>query len=350
MSALLLSIGLLGLQSLAASPPDTPEPAPVEVSAWPGDLSQGLALLDERLQAGEPEALLQLADQLALAARTLEPDEARAARVLYDTGLARAQVGSLEGALADLHSAAGLAGPGRVRELALYAAGTALLERAELLRQEVPEVAEALGLPAPPQTEDEGGPDALAVARQSYMRARTSLCERLAVDWRDEDTRANLELVTRRLRELQEIEQQREQQEQQQEQQNPNPEDEPEQSDPQDSQDQQSEPNSDPQDQEQQEPQQDPQDQEQPEPEDESQPEQDPDEQSGQDENQPESEPEPEPGEEQPQPQPEQLEERVLSSEEVQRLLDQLAEIEEQAQAVRARLLQRKRKPVEKDW
>jgi len=43
-------------------------------------------------------------------------------------------------------------------------------------------------------------------------------------------------------------------------------------------------------------------------------------------------------------------EERVLSREEVQRLLDQLQEIEEQARAVRALLRERRRIPVEKDW
>jgi hypothetical protein len=40
----------------------------------------------------------------------------------------------------------------------------------------------------------------------------------------------------------------------------------------------------------------------------------------------------------------------VLSREEVQRLLDQLSEIEEEAQAVRARLRERRRRPVDKDW
>jgi len=65
---------------------------------------------------------------------------------------------------------------------------------------------------------------------QADMRvAKEHLVERLRADWRDEDTRANLEWIQRRLAELEEIERQREeqQQEQQDQEQDPNQEGEP---------------------------------------------------------------------------------------------------------------------------
>ena len=40
----------------------------------------------------------------------------------------------------------------------------------------------------------------------------------------------------------------------------------------------------------------------------------------------------------------------MMSREEIQRLLDQLAEIEEEAQRVQAALTKKRRVPVEKDW
>ena len=51
-----------------------------------------------------------------------------------------------------------------------------------------------------------------------------------------------------------------------------------------------------------------------------------------------------------PTPVPEPQEERLMSREELQRLLDQLAEIEEEALRVQQALTQKRRVPVEKDW
>jgi hypothetical protein len=278
-----------------------------------------------------------LCEGLGRAVRQGEVEPARAARVLHDLGLSRAQVDDLEGAMADLRAAAGAAGPGEVRRSALYAAGTARLLRAEVLRCAVPEIAAALGLPEPQAAPDEAGPDALEIARAAYQSARADLLERLRVDARHEDTRANLELVTRRLRELERLQQEREQQEQQQQQQ---PQEQQEQQDPQQKEQQPQEQQPDPQDQPPQDTQQGQQDEPQDEPE----------------ESPAEPEEAPAPPEEQAQePQPQeaqegQVEERVLSREEVQRLLDQLAEIEEEGRAVRERLRERRRKPVDKDW
>lgn len=330
-------------QAVEAAPTEASEPAP-----WTAPLADGLAELRVAADARDRDAVLELAARLGRSARELERDPARAARVLHDSGLARAEVDDLFGALADLRAAAGLAGPGAVRESALYAAGTARLQRAELLRLAVPEIAEAQGLPAPEASEDEAAPDPLEVARQAYLDARADLLERLRLDARHADTRANLELVTRRLRELDQIERERqeeqqdEQQQQQQDQQDP-PED--QQQDQQPSEDQEQ------QEQEQQDPSEDQQDQQEQESEEQEQDEEQPQEQPPEGESE-EDQPQ---DEEQQEAQPEQaaegeLEERVLSKEEVQRLLDQLAEIEAEAEAVRARLRDRKRKPVEKDW
>jgi flagellar biosynthesis GTPase FlhF len=331
-------------QTPQAGVPPPVEPAAPAVAApapepWTGTLSQGLAEL-RAVEANAREDVLALAARIGLAARAPGVEPARAARVLHDLGLARAAVDDLGGALGELRAAAGAAGPGAVRESALYAAGTARLLRAEDLRLAVPEIAEALGLPEPPATE-EGGPDALDVARQAYLDARADLLERLRVDARHADTRANLELATRRLRELERIQQEREQQEQEQEQ-----EQKPEQDPQQEPQDQPQDQEQEPEDSEQQPEEQPPQEQEGEEQEDEQPPEETPPEPQ-------DAESEPDEQESQPQPQDSQegeIEERVLSREEVQRLLDQLSEIEEEAKAVRARLIQRRRKPVDKDW
>lgn len=346
---MIVALALLAVLQAPVPAPNAAAPVPAQAPApqpWTGALSQGLAELRSALEANDREDTLELAGRLGLAARASDVEPARAARVLHDLGLARAAVDDLSGALSDLRAAAGAAGPGTVRESALYAAGTARLLRAEALRRAVPEVARSLGLPEPPVAEAQGGPDALDVARRAYLDARADLLERLRVDARHADTRANLELVTRRLRELERIEREREQQEQEQQQ------------DPQEQQ-------QDPQQEQQQDPQQDPQDPQDSQQEPEQDPESSEQQQKNEDPEQAEPKPEETPSdpedaqsqeseqETEPQPQPEQegeIEERLLSREEVQRLLDQLAEIEEEAQAVRARLRERRRKPVDKDW
>ena len=249
--------GLLTPQSpQPAAPAQAPAPAVEEATAeapapepWTGTLSQGLAELRGAVDAHERAQVLELAARIGLAARAQGVEPARAARVLHDLGLARAAVDDLGGALTELRAAAGAAGPGAVRESALYAAGTARLLRAEALRQAVPEIAKGLGLPEPPAPAEEGAPDALDVARQAYLDARADLLERLRVDAGHADTRANLELVTRRLRELQKIQDEREQQSQEQQQQQ--------------QQDQQQDPGQQPQDQPQEQPPENPEDSEQ---------------------------------------------------------------------------------------
>lgn len=247
----------------------------------------------------------------------------------------------------EYQAARALAGPGELRESAVYNMGVGLLEEAEGVRLEIPEVRQKLGLqplpptqpqvpPAMPGQGDDEPPDPIEVARGFYLGAREHFVERLRLDWRDEDTRANVELIQRRLKELDEIEQQREEQQQ----------DEPQdQQSSDDSQDQDSEPSEDS------DQQQDPSQEEPRENEDEGRPEEDePSEEPEEPEEaeQPE-EPQDEGERDAPKPPPE-PEERLLTREEAQRLLERLEELEEEAEKIRLQLRDNRKVPVKRDW
>ncbi|HEX6885563.1 MAG TPA: VWA domain-containing protein [Planctomycetota bacterium] len=316
----------------------------------------------------------------AHAARELDAAEAAARAVLDQAGplalperdLARAHfaLGLVQATRALEHPEAGeparaearaafaaaraLAGPGELRNDATYDLGALELLRAEEVRATLPELG---GNPAPPAAlpgapgPDAGPPaDPLEEARALYQAARGWLVERLRLDWRDEDTRANLELVQRRLKELDQIEQQREQQEQeqQQEQQQDQQGQDPESKD-QESKDQQdpSEQEGDPQEGEPDKG--DPEKKEPGEGEPEEQPPQDPSEQQAP-EQPPETPEEGAPEEQQAPPPPGASEERVLTREEVMRLLDKLAELEEKQKALEAALRARQRAKTKRDW
>jgi hypothetical protein len=315
-------------------------PAPKPVEPYAGRLAAGraeLQALAARLGEGDDTgraALFDLASSIEASARLATEPEAERARALFDAGVARGLARDCDGAATAFFAARGLAGSSALGLDAAYDAGTFRLQRAEELRLAIPEVREKLELPplAPPAQPQQPGAageaDPIAVARQAYLAAREPLVERLRADWRDVDTRANLELAARRLRELDQIERQRreEQQEQQQQQQDqdqkPDPDRDQQKSD--DAKDERQESDGEkPQDQQQEEPDEKPQDR--------PPQEEEPDEKES------------EPGEAEP-------EERVLSKEEVLRLLDQLAEIEKQAEEVRAALRERRRTPVKRDW
>src|SRR5690606_24191728 len=119
-----------------------------------------------------------------------------------------------------------LAGPGALRLDATYDLGSLFLAAGEEQRAKLPEISgQPAQPPPPPPVAAPGGaapqapPDPLQLARAAYLAARERLVERLRMDWRDPDTQANVELVQRRLRELDEIERQREQEKKEQEQQ-----------------------------------------------------------------------------------------------------------------------------------
>lgn len=299
--------------------------------------------------AEEHPAALETAQALLASPAFAAADEPARGVALYTIGVAQHRADAPDAALGAFLEARDLAGPGTARLAAMYNLGTILLEQAEVVRATIPELAGpgAPGAAAPlatqpapapgsPAAPDEPPPDPLQVARAGYLGAREALLDRLRTDAADGDTRANLELIVRRLRELDELEQQREEQEQEQQEQEQDSEDqEPsedseDESSGEDSEDQQSE--------ESEEQESDPQDQEQEEPSEEEQPPED----GSEDE---ESE-----GESEEQPSPEEAEEELMSSEEIQRLMDRLREIEEQARAVQAMLRRREQVPVEKDW
>ena len=387
--------------------------AEIEPEVWDGSTAQGIAELRARAEREDfagaqalglgllaPTRFLRwrrdlgaraewsapLFDALEPAAAALGlagPSPRMRAEVHFARGLALARAADLGGAHADFERAAELGGPGDLRRAGLYAAGTVALEAAEALRLAIPEVREAMGLPplaapaagtapgvsaapaspgAPAAARTPGEPDALALARSAYESARATLVQRLRLDWRDEDTRANLEWIQRRLRELDQIESEREEAEPPEQQEEPS--EDPSESQPgEDGEPSESEDGSEPQDA--QEPGAEPEPgepaedagEEPPAPEDSTAPE-------DSDEPTPAEAPEPEDptsgaGEEQAEPPPagedagappEPLAERYLTREEMRRLLDQLEAIEAEAEAVRAGLRRRSRENVEKDW
>ena len=341
----LLLLVPLALGAQAPAPP-TPAEEEREPPRWEGTASEGVAEMARRVELGEEARALEIGEALLAPTAFLRwrrdarewsggwsewplapidplledlgwngPPEPVQAEVHYALGLAHRAAADPAAAREALGRSAALAGPGELRLDALYNGGALTLELAEVMRLRIPEVAEAEGLspaagaapPSPPGGGAPGAapeePDPLDVATALYLAARDELALRLRADWRDRATRVNLEWIGRRLDELEEIRRQREQQQQDQQQ---------------DEQDQQ--------DQEQ-------QDQEQ-------QDQQDPDEQQ-------ETEPS---GSEPPQEGDEQQEERLLTREEVMRLLDLLEEIEKEGEALRARLQQQRRVPVERDW
>lgn len=199
------------------------------------------------------------------------------------------------------------AGYGEIRGAAIYNLGTLRLRKGEVQRAEIPEISGVPPLPPTPGAEEP--PDPLKEARRHYKAARRHFVERLRYDWQDADTRANVELVIRRLRELDEIEQQREEQEGEEEE------------NPDENQESESEEEN-PEDQESEEEQETPEDAEPPE------------------------NAEPEEGEQQP---PEE-EEEALTTEQLQRLLQRLEAHEKDGERVRNELRRASAGRVRRDW
>ena len=257
---------------------------------------------------------------------------AERARISLERGLVSLAPEERGMAERDFGRALALAPAGELRAHASYDLALLPLLEGEDWRAQIPELGGTPPQPVPGAAPlpEEGQPDPLEMARGAYLEARARFIERLKLDWRDADTRANVELIQRRLRELDEIEQQREEQQQEQDQQQDGEEnqDQEQNSDQQDQQDQQE-----PEDGEQ-EPQdgEDGEEQEQPD----EQPEGDESEQDSQDQ--------------QSEPQDAEPQEVHLSQEELQRLLNRLAEHEKEAEALKELRHQRGSKGVDKDW
>ncbi|MAB79804.1 MAG: hypothetical protein CMJ89_10675 [Planctomycetes bacterium] len=267
--------------------------------------------------------------------------------------------------LGDFAQTRTLAGPVELRLRAIYNLGCLHLFDGEDWRSRIPEIAEnggaaqslpGMAAPGSPalgssgmggagqeSNSEEEPPDPLEEARKAYGRSMAWLIERLQADWRHVDTRANLELIQRRLGELDDIEKQRQEEQEEEE--------DGEQQEGEDGEQQEGE------------------DGEQQEGEDGEQ--QENDEPQGGDqegENQDSKKEEPEPGEEQKQEEQQEGEqgeeqetpkphegnpekaERHLTREEVMRLLDKLSEMEEQYRAFQEAMRAARRIPVERDW
>ncbi len=365
----------------AATPAQTPAPASVAdqaaaPSAYVGDVGVGIARLKAAVLADEKERASELATSLALRLTeersALDPQgEIKAARLHFDLGVAQDKLEATEPALIAFRAAHALAGSGNLRLDASYNAGTGLLLAAERLRAQIPEISAAAGAGAPPSAGPPPGagpaaapgPDPITVAMDAYDRARSELAFRLRQDHRDADTRANLELCQKRIRELEQLRKQQEQQ--QQEQQNQDP-----------SQDQQDPQDGDSKSQDHKPGEQGDQDKNQPSEQGDQEPEQPSEGSNPSDKQEPPPDPSAsDPGQEQPgdpkppedsagsegeqkqdpgsQAEPSPVDpagERTLTKEEVLQLLDQLAEIEREGKAVRAALRKQHKKNVEKDW
>ena len=299
--------------------------------ALPATLAEARTRLQELSLQERHEEALGLASKLRAAQVLEEAREPARAEALYDVGVASLRAGALDPALEAWGSASGLGGAPAVRLDALYNRGAGLLAAAEQLRMDIPEVRQAAGLPPAhdaPAPQAAPPADPIVVARAAYVRAKEAWVERLRAERGDRATREGLEFIQRRLRELEAIEQERKEQEQEKQQQKEQ----------QEKQQQEKEQQQDPRDQPKQEDKpekQDPSQQEPAEPKDGAQ--------------QPPSEEEPD-KQDQQEEQPQATEERSMSAEEMQRLLDLLQEIEEQARQVQVRLQDRRRVPVKRDW
>ncbi len=345
-----------------ALPGSTPQAADAPQSkalpAFSGTLRDARVELQQLCERAEHESAAQLADSVLASPQWSAALERERAEFHFAQGVARGAAQAYVEASQAAHAARGLAGSSELGLDSAYNAGTFRLMHAEALRREIPQIREQLQLPPLAQPPAGGAPmgppgaetasDPIATARAAYVAARGDLIERWRADPAHVDTRANLELVARRLRELDELERQREQEQQS----DPNQRQDPDQKqDPQQNQDQQQQnqeqPSSEPQ-QDQQQPQ-DPSEQDKQEQESEQKP--------GEDKSEQEQQPEEgeQPGEQQPDPkegadpaQPQ--DERLLTPEEIQRLLQQLEKIEDQAAQVQAALRRARRVPVKRDW
>ncbi len=299
----------------------------------------------EHVRSGRWKPALDAAD--AALADAEELPESRAAELHFARGVIlfsselESPAGSgesgpgLRSAGAAFSSARALAGPTSLRLDATYDLASCSFQEGERARAQLPEVSGApmggAGAGAAPAGGAHAGPDPLQVARAAYSKAKAIFLERLRADWRDADTRANLELLQRRLAELDEIEKKREEEKQQQQQKDPQQD--PQQGKPEDPkpQDSSGEPK---------ESRETPQEEPKPESEGEEQGKEPPPSEPSADQEDPASQPEGS----------QSGEEVHLTREEVQQLLDKLGELEEQAAAIEAALREVRRVPVARDW
>jgi hypothetical protein len=372
------SLFLAALQLPAASEPVPEAPVPV-VEAWPGSLAEGLAEMERLATASKPDEALAVGERLLAPngfARWREGASARpgwkrsvaeaAGSVLGAFGLAdlsdaeRATVQHARGVVLaqapdDRKSAAieafdrarALAGPGSLRFDATYDAAWTRLTEGEALRATLPEIsgASATTLPAPtpsptPAPASAGAapgqppePDPLELALAAYRLALDRFVDGVKLDPDDADTRANLELVHKRIRELEELRKKREEekkQEQKDQQQEEKDSKDPKQDD--------SEPKDDSE----------KKDDEKKDSESKPKPDEKPPKDPAEPEPQPQDPSDPQDPKQEPKPKP--SKEELLTREEVMRLLDILKDREEEGKKLLEQLRAARRVSVKKDW
>jgi len=375
------------LLALVQAPRATTPAAPAEavapaVEPWTKCLDEGLAETQRLFESGQSAGALALTERLLAPTRSaLWREEATAQpgwkRTVVETAgpildvfglasltdleratiqhargvvLAQSTDGKRLAAVEAFDRARSLAGPGDLRLDATYDAAWTWLATGEELRAKIPEISGAIppaaaaaapgapgatpGAPAaaPPE------PDPLALAKTAYLQARGRFVERIQLEASDADTRANLELVQRRLRELAEIEKKREDEKKEQEEQRKK-----------DEQDQQKDPKKDDQQKDDEKKDDlkkdsDPKPDEKPKP-DEEKPDEKPPKDSEQDPKDTEKSKDPKKDRNQ-----KPAKEELLTREEVMRLLDILKNREDEGKKLQEQLRAARRVPVKKDW
>ncbi len=315
----------------------------------------------------------ELAEPLVSVAGFGGPTEVVRGEIHYAEGVALALSEQDVEAAAHFRTALALGGPGDLRLDAGYDVASLALGEAEHARSEMQQQSQQ---PQPPNASlaqpSTATKDPLTELEGRYRAAKELFLDRLRADWRDVDTRANLELIQRRLREIQKQRQEQEkhdEQKNQQQQKNDqkDPKDQKDQKDQQkqdqkdqqkddqqkqqDSKDDQKSKDQQKQDSKQQNEDQksnddskkDPKDQQQ------SDAEKKSDEQKKQDAEQ-KSKDEKKSKDSKDAEAAKPGEERVLSREELMRLFDQLEKIDKEGKALEARIRQKRRAKTAKDW
>lgn len=318
--------------------------APTRFDAWRERQLSDSGVMKRVVEAAAPGF-----DLLGLSA--ISPQERAAVR--YAEGIVASAAGDRARAESAFQAARSLAGPGELRLASIYNLGVGALLEGEESRAKIPEIqggGAAPGAPAPPPTPAPAPPsatpgaapepDPLDLARAAYLRAKGHLVERVRAQWDDADTRANLELVQRRLKELDEIQRKREEQKKEQEKKD---QDQKQDQDDQKKDDQKKDGEQDPDKKPDDPKDKDPNEQNKPEDEKKEPPKEEP---KPDDAQKPDDKKAQEPKEAPP---PESLE-KLLTKEEMMRLLDILKQHEDEGQKLQAQLRQSRRAKVRKDW
>lgn len=368
-------------QAVAPSAAEPAEPAK-QIAPYDGTLAQGLEAMQRASEAKKPDEALAIADALLAPKAFLRwrdraqseegfeknlleaaapvfawlglesmPATQRAA-VHYARGVVLAQAKKREASEKAFDTARALAGSGDLRLDSIYNLGVSALEQGEEWRAQIPELnggqnAQASPAPNASQPATPGAPpppDPLAQARQAYLHAREHFVERLRADWQDGDTRAEAELVERRLKELDRVQKKREEQKKQEQQKKDDSKKEQQDKD-QQNKDKQQQDQKDKQDSKDQDKQQKPEDKK---PED--QPKQDEPKKDPKDDKQPEDAQKQDKNKDKQDAQPTEPKEELLTKEEVMRLLDILKQREEQGKRLQEQLHHARRTKVKKDW